>query len=418
MAGIWSTVGSVLDGLNTPVGFAGSVVGLYDYIKNKNSCQSQTFRHEMLQASKIAYQRYCKQVPYRETDLGIPLEKDVLGYLETCLQGDQLPGIEDIVEKGVASREEAEVLLPYLMEQWMTVPAFSSWLHDLLSQNNQKKLSEQLQGMEQMVQAIERFESEADLRALRELVTLLNPAFINDAAHACNAQEIKAYFRVNNNFHTMLRVISAGQDVPNQEAANQIQELLNAPTPAPIIITGNGGQGKTSLMMHAAVQWASEGLRVAWLALSSKEVISEQKAHLLFDLLLQMVPAGQRMLLCIDNPYEGRSSFSSLASRWPRSSKIQLILVGRANRLSLLTDPDHDLLDGWFDDANVIALYSVQPHKAYALKNYTVHSFADSPERRAEILKRATDYLVQEGAICGPDQAGVIHRMLQFYGKP
>ena len=416
MSGFWSTMGSILDGLNTPVGLAGSIVGIYDYIKSKTTSNAQAFQDEILQASKTAYQRYCKQVPYRQADLGIPMEDDVLGYLETCMRCDRLPSVADIVEKGIASREEAEVLLPYLMEEWMTVPAFSAWLHDFLTQSNQKQLSEQLQGIAQMVQAIGQFESQEDLRELREIVTLLSPALINDEAHACNGQEIKAYFQVNNRFHTMLRVISAGQDVPNQKAVQKIKELLDADIPSPIIITGNGGQGKTSLMMRAAVQWASEGCIAAWLALSNKEVISEQRAHCLFDLLLQMVPAGQRMLLCIDNPYEGRDSFSSLAARWPRTSKIQLMLVERENRLSLLADPDRDLLDGWFDNANVIVLQNGQ--KAYALKNYPAHSFTDPPGRRKEILKRATDYLVQEGAIRRQDQISVIDRMLRSHGKP
>ena len=418
MSGIWSTIGGILSGLNTPVGFVGSIIGIYDYIKSKTTSNVQVFQNEIRQASQIAYQRYCQQVPYREADLGIPLEGDVLGYLETCLRHDQLPSVTDIVEKRIASQEEAEVLFPYLMEQWMTIPEFSWWLHDYLTQNNQKKLSEQLQSITQMVQAIGQFESQADLRELREIVTLLSPAFINDEAHVCNMQEIKAYFRVNNNFHTMLRVISAGQDVPNQQALQKIKELLDADTQSPIIITGNGGQGKTSLMMRTAVEWVLEGRVAVWLALSNKEIISEQKAHCLFDLLLQMVPVGQRILLCIDNPYEGRESLSSLQTRWPHTSKIQLMLVERANRLSLLTDPDHDLLHGWFDNANVITLHSGQPRKAYVLKTYAVHNFFDSTERRKEILKKSTDYLVQEGAICEQDQTNVINQMLRLYGKP
>lgn len=197
MSGIWSTIGGILSGLNTPVGFVGSIIGIYDYIKSKTTSNVQVFQNEIRQASQIAYQRYCQQVPYREADLGIPLEGDVLGYLETCLRHDQLPSVTDIVEKRIASQEEAEVLFPYLMEQWMTIPEFSWWLHDYLTQNNQKKLSEQLQSITQMVQAIGQFESQADLRELREIVTLLSPAFINDEAHVCNMQEIKAYFRVN-----------------------------------------------------------------------------------------------------------------------------------------------------------------------------------------------------------------------------
>ena len=418
MSGVWSTIGTMLDGLNTHIGFVGSIVGLYDSIKGKITSSEQALQDAMRKTSKIAYEQYCKLADRSGGRLGIPLEKDVLGYLESCLRDNRLPSVEHMVGKGIASQEEAEVIFPYLMEQWMTIPEFSSWLHDFLTQNNQKALSEQLQNISQMVKTIEQFQSQADLQELRKMATVLSPTLVNAEEHACTDQDIKDYFLVNNNFHTMLRVISAGKDVPNQNPQAKIHALLHADPPTPVIITGNGGQGKTSLMMRMAVQWVAEGHMAVWLALSNKEVISEQKAQCLFDLLLHMAHAGERILLCIDNPYEGRASFSSLQARWPRNSKIQLMLVERENRLTLLADPDQDLLFQWFDDATVIELQSGQQRNPYHLKTYQLYRFLDTLPRKKEILKRGTAYLVQEGAIDDQAQANVIDQMLAQYGKP
>ena len=54
----------------------------------------------------------------------------------------------------------------------------------------------------------------------------------------------------------------------------------------PVIIAGNGGLGKTSLMMHAAVQWTSSGGVAVWLSLSNKDIITEQKAAAFFNHLI------------------------------------------------------------------------------------------------------------------------------------
>ena len=254
MSGVWSTIGTMLDGLNTQIGFVGSIVGLYDSIKGKITSSEQALQDAMRKTSKIAYEQYCKLADRSGGRLGIPLEKDVLGYLESCLRDNRLPSVEHMVGKGIASQEEAEVIFPYLMEQWMTIPEFSSWLHDFLTQNNQKALSEQLQKISQMVKTIEQFQSQADLQELRKMATVLSPTLVNAEEHACTDQDIKDYFLVNNNFHTMLRVISAGKDVPNQNPQAKIHALLHADPSTPVIITGNGGQGKTSLMMRMAVQ--------------------------------------------------------------------------------------------------------------------------------------------------------------------
>ncbi len=171
-------------------------------------------------------------------------------------------------------------------------------------------------------------------------------------------------------------------------------------------------------MMRTAVQNASSGHLTVWLSLSNKETITEQMADQFFDCLIKLTPAGQSVLLCIDNPFEGRESFASLQARWPHNHKIHLLMAERENRLTLLADPDQDLLLHWFENAGLVVLQGINQTREYRLKDYTSHYFSESVERRKSILKKSTSYLVKDGAISETDQLFVINKILGQYGKP
>lgn len=123
-------------------------------------------------------------------------------------------------------------------------------------------------------------------------------------------------------------------------------------------------------------------------------------------------------MLCIDNPFEGRESFSSLQTRWPHHSQIRLLMAERENRLALLTDPDKDLLLNWFDNAELVVLQGINQTDKYCLKDYSSRYFSENLERRKFILKKSTSYLVNEGAISEADQLFVMSKILAWYRKP
>ena len=416
MFNILDAITAGLSDLNTPIGLVGSLVTIFDHFKNKNSNHIKETRDAIREKSSVAYARYCEHQQYRQNDLGIPLEDDILGYWEKCLQRNVLPSASDMVASQMASKEEAEVIISYLMEQWMTIPDFSAWLHDILFQNHLEITSERLSDLSQILEAVSQIKARLDSERIDHIATLITPSYVTDARISCNDLTIKNFFTVDNNFHTMLQVISADEDVPHKEAAQAIEELIQSGTPA--IIAGNGGQGKTSLMMRAAVQNASSGHLTIWLSLSTKEIITEQLADQFFDCLIKLTPAGESVLLCIDNPFEGRESFSSLQARWPYNSKIHLLMAERENRLTLLADPDQDLLLRWFDHAGLVVLQGINQTREYRLKDYPSRYFSESVERRKSILEKSTSYLVKEGAICKADQLSVISKTLGRYGKP
>ena len=416
MFNVLDAITECFSNLNTPIGVVGSLITVFDHFKNRNSSHSEETLDAIRKKSGVAYVRYCEYQQHRQRDFGIPLEEDILGYWESCLHRNVLPSAEDMVASQIASREEAEVIIAYLMEQWMTVPDFSAWIHDILTQNHLEIISERLSGLSQILEAAFQIKARLDSQGIRHIATLITPSYVTDARISCNDSVIRNFFTVDNNFQTMLQVISADADVPHKEAVQVIEELIQ--NDDPVIIAGNGGQGKTSLMMRVAVQNASSGHLTVWLSLSNKEVITEQMADQFFECLINLTPAGQSVLLCIDNPFEGRESFSSLQARWPHNSKIHVLMAERENRLTLLADPDQDLLLHWFDQARLVVLQGNNRNREYRLKDYLPRYFSESFERRKLILQKSTSYLVKEGAISEADQLSVISKTLGWYGKP
>ena len=137
-------VEQILTGLNSGIGFAGSVITIYDHFKNRDKTRMKEISEAMRDKSKEAYHLYCEYRKYREYDIGVPLEKDILGYWESCLKRDALPGAADMVSSNIACREEAEIMSAYLLEAWMEVPDFVNWMHDIAAQHKLDELSETL----------------------------------------------------------------------------------------------------------------------------------------------------------------------------------------------------------------------------------------------------------------------------------
>ncbi|MCI8511019.1 MAG: hypothetical protein HFE83_03360 [Lachnospiraceae bacterium] len=401
--------------LNTAVGFSGSLVTLYDHFKG-NTHIKETLT-AMRRQSKKAYEEYCR---YRETvkeDIGVPLETDIVGYWESCMRRNILPSSDDMVSSKIADKEEAEILLPYLLEAWMQIPDFTGWLHEMLLLNGMNETAEALAQMQKSLESLPALTERLKQQSIADTALLLSVDRVLRAKRSCTNPDIKYYYMVDNNYDTMLRVISAEQDIPRTDVLEKIMELVQSATP--ILLSGNGGLGKTSLMMRLAVQWASGGGLAVWLSLSNKEIISEQKAAVFYDALLSALPAGQRALLCIDHPFEGKNSFSSLQKMWPNTDRIQLILAERANRLSLLADPDKNYLFHWFDNAAVVILQGTSPWEHLPhLKDYPEYPFMDSQKRRRKILKKCTSLLIKDGIITEADQAKIIRMMLDKFAKP
>ena len=399
---------------NDLIGFSGSGITIYDHFNNTHT--NEIFA-EMRKKSREAYDLYCEYRKYSKKDIGIPIKEKILSYWESCLKHNTLPSVTDMVSLGIATESEAEIMLPCLLEAWMRIPDFVEWLHNILIQNKMDELSQTLVLLQKNLENISELANKLKQQDITSIASIISESYVIAEKHLCTSSDIKDYYRVNNTFPTMIKVISAEQDVPYIELNHKMMELVEGCYP--VIIAGNGGLGKTSLMMKEAVQWVNHGRIAVWLSLSNDNIITGQKAKNFFDCLIKIIPDDERVLLCIDNPYEGKVSFLNLQKQYPSSNKIQLILAERANRLTLLTDSDQDALLYWFDNAQMIVLQGLKQSKyIFHLKNYTSYRFSETQERRKKILEKCTSFFVEEGIVKEKDKINTIQTILDKYGKP
>lgn len=407
----------IFKALNTGIGLTGSFITIYDFIKRQDDAHIQETLAAIRSQSKKAYDSYCEHCRHRRGNIGVPLEKDILGYWESCLKRDVLPSAADMVSCKIAEKEEAEIMSAYLIEAWMEVPDFAEWLHGILIQNKLDTLADSLLAFRKNIEGLSGLINELKQQSVSSMAFLISPDRIVDAKCSCTELDVKHYYMVDNRFMTMFKVISAGHDIPHREALQKVNELMESCHP--VILAGNGGLGKTSLMMHAAVEWAACGRTAVWLPLSGKEVITQQKAAAFFRQLTESIPAGHRILLCIDNPYEGKASFANLQQAWDDNDKIQLIMAERTNRLTTLADIDQNFLWRWFDDAQIVLLKGLQQSKqTFDLEDYVSWQFSETRARRKRILEKCTLFLVKEGIVEEKDRQGSIQNILDRYGKP
>lgn len=173
----------------------------------------------------------------------------------------------------------------------MEVPDFATWLHDILSLNKLNELSEKIDCLQKNFECISTLTKELKQQHISNTARIISPNRIAGARRSCTDSDIKNYYMVDSRYPTMLNVICAGHDIPHTNAYQKVTELIQ--NKHPVIIAGNGGLGKSSMMMHAAVQWASSGKLAVWLSLSNNSIISEEKADMFLDSLTKVIPAGQ-----------------------------------------------------------------------------------------------------------------------------
>ena len=238
---------------------------------------------------------------------------------------------------------------------------------------------------------------DADTWDTRHAAEILDADAVARAESECAERDIQAYRAVSSEFGTMLRVLSANQDTPRPQADKTIAGLMNG---RPVILRGNGGMGKTSMMLRQAIRWAREGGIAVWLRLDE---FDPAQAAPCVGKLLQEAEAGQKILLCLEKPDEGQEALDSLRKAWSTggadSAHIQLLMAERTNRLEKLTAPNHDCLRDWFDGALVAELRAPETPPARVLKDYASYSITEAPDLRTKILIAATERYVKDGSV-------------------
>ncbi len=117
------------------------------------------------------------------------------------------------------------------------------------------------------------------------------------------------YYKVTNNESTYQHAICAGLDCPNREILDKAHEILKN-SDSHIVIVGDGGEGKTSLLFRLAVEHAMlENTPCYWLCLSDISITSadvDSARKLLDSISSEAELQNKTACLFIDNPYYGK----------------------------------------------------------------------------------------------------------------
>ncbi len=256
------------------------------------------------------------------------------------------------------------------------------------------------------------------------IATILDADVIAQAEAACSDTDAENFYLVDTNFQTMLRVVSAGRDDPCTDLDSQLWQLCQKNLP--VILTGHGGAGKSTALLRTAVAWARSGQLALWVSFSGNRAITDAEAEQFYRSLLQIIPAGQRVLLCLDNPAEDSADdaekpmpfFQALKNHWPGDSRIQLLMTERKNRLSRITGGGNDHLYHWFDGATVLVMQEEDPKHPFRLRDYPVEYFSDPFFRRKAILEKAVRVLGKRGNIPEGFRKDAVLNVLRLRNSP
>ena len=227
----------------------------------------------------------------------------------------------------------------------------------------------------------------------------------------------------------MLRVLSAEKGIPRENDEKKIAGFLEN---GPVLITGNGGMGKTSLMMREAILWARSGGVAVWMKLDAMEngVFNSGKARVCLESLSRWARQGRRVLICLENPFWGRESLSCLRDAWmnlglrtgrqnEQDGYIQIIMAERNVRLSGLANSRHDCLRNWFDGACTVELRGVDDaRRVFRLKNYPAETIHEEKLFRRKLLIQSIRPYVANRSVNPSAWTPVLDRVMERYDRP
>jgi hypothetical protein len=178
-------------------------------------------------------------------------------------------------------------------------------------------------------------------------------------ALAKSKEYIKEYYSVTDNFNVMSGAICADLDCPNQEAMQAAKELIDSGKH--LLIVGEGGEGKSSLLLRLAVEYALEGRICYWLRLEDNSMTVadvNQGADMLNLLNRQAIELNAVTMLFIDNPYVGQKMLDIICKSWCQEYNIEIICAERINNMKRIYLPNDNHLKVWTNRLHFLYLYS------------------------------------------------------------
>lgn len=169
----------------------------------------------------------------------------------------------------------------------------------------------------------------------------------------------RSFYKVTDNVNCLFSIICNDLDIINEEETKKLKYLLNWEDKKNLIITGNGGSGKTVLMARIAVDEALKQRPVFWMIPEKCDFKRRQIKNLLKNVEYCATIYKKKALLCIDNPFANPELLETLCEEISYSNyNIKIIISERIERLNILYDETNNILVDWNDQSNYLCLTS------------------------------------------------------------
>ena len=229
---------------------------------------------------------------------------------------------------------------------------------------------------------------------LGDAARYLDAEAVGEARAACSDSDALRFCRVIDDYDVMLRALAGGVAVPREAEVEQLADWLRR---APVLLTGNGGMGKTTLMLMTALRHAAAGGVAVWLRPAGAEYPAGW-AEALTALVTGWAAAGSRVLLCVDSPARDWAALRALRAAWLRQPLrlgddagaggcVQVMLTERYTRLTAGEKELTNAADTWLDGLRVVELRRASGSgETFQLKGYETAALAEGAPFRKRLL--------------------------------
>jgi len=206
---------------------------------------------------------------------------------------------------------------------------------------------------------------------------------------------IREFYTVTDNIMLLFRIICNKSDVPNEIALSALRNTIESNST--VFLSGNGGIGKTTLMVRLAVEYALTGNNVFLFSL--KQVIKNLNSNDLESQIKKILnytndTVSEQSIIFIDNPYENLNllqEFQNLQLKY----NYKIVIAERSNRLedALVRNSEFDF-EHWNETAYFICLTLSETENPFRWINQSnINNLVIEKSWREDVLNSSIKYL-------------------------
>lgn len=334
--------------------------GIVKYTSNKFSKAS--LEYELVEALEDSLNETCQHYNW-EYDHSAIVETFVVS-LNTIKQIDSEDLLKEILENAIGQMIDEDMLNFWVVSfhKQITKPE-RSWLKNYIIVNHLYNNSKILDVIENKLSGKQGTENELEvyINKIRNNynveIFFINTEYIkkiqNRTADNNRAQE--RFYRVSSNFDVLIAAVINEWDVVYIEALDYIEKNIDV-VEGGVLITGNGGMGKTTCMLHVAVQMAMKNRTVIWIDLNNSQQYTKNNPRFIKTVLEEMlITFGEKIYLFIENPFANFQLTQEILGL--DNELIKIIVSERINRFEqLLFEDSNANTQYWLEKSSILCM--------------------------------------------------------------